>query len=80
MNGQGSYIDPVTGQERIVISPSPQDGSGPHMHVNDPSGLRLDMNGNCNWEDARGSAHSVEDHVARGATSGHLSQTARRIS
>jgi hypothetical protein len=43
--GQGAYIDPVTGEQRILIHPV-DPTSGPHAHVNDPSGQRLDINGN----------------------------------
>jgi hypothetical protein len=43
MNGKGSYIDPVTGQQRILIHPGEEP---PAVHVNDPSGGRLDINGN----------------------------------
>jgi hypothetical protein len=42
--GQGAYIDPVTGEQRILIHPTPTAG-GPHAHVNDPQGGRLDVNG-----------------------------------
>jgi RHS repeat-associated protein len=41
--GQGSYIDAVTGEQRVLVHPEP---TNPHMHVNDPSGARLDINGN----------------------------------
>jgi hypothetical protein len=44
MNGRGSYIDPVTGEQRVLIHPD--DPAGGHLHVNDPSGQRLDINGN----------------------------------
>ena len=43
MNGRGAYIDPVTGEQRILIHP---DADPPHVHVNDPLGNRLDINGN----------------------------------
>lgn len=43
MNGRGSYTDPDTGQQRILSHP---DAEPPHAHVNDPSGQRLDINGN----------------------------------
>jgi RHS repeat-associated protein len=43
VNGQGSYVDPVTGQQRVLIHPN---GSDPHAHVNNPAGERLDANGN----------------------------------
>jgi hypothetical protein len=38
-NGQGAYVDPVTGEQRILV----HDG---HVHVNDSSGNRLDIDGN----------------------------------
>jgi RHS repeat-associated protein len=37
-NGQGAYVDPVTGEQRILVH-------GDHAHVNDPAGNRLDING-----------------------------------
>jgi RHS repeat-associated protein len=37
--GRGAYVDPVTGEQRILVH-------GDHTHVNDPSGNRLDINGN----------------------------------
>ncbi|MFP3586437.1 hemagglutinin repeat-containing protein [Paraburkholderia sp. SIMBA_055] len=43
MNGKGAYVDPVTGQQRVLIHP---DEPCPHCHVNDSSGARLDINGN----------------------------------
>jgi RHS repeat-associated protein len=43
MNGRGAYVDPFTGQQRILSSPN---DPNPHMHVNDPDGNRLDINGN----------------------------------
>ena len=43
--GRGAYIDPVTGQQRILIHPGDQ-GCTPHCHVNDASGRRLDVSGN----------------------------------
>jgi RHS repeat-associated protein len=43
--GLGSYIDPVTGEQRVLIHPD-DPTSGPHAHVNDPSGQRLDIGGN----------------------------------
>jgi hypothetical protein len=46
MNGRGAYVDPVTGEQRILIHPDPTDPSQSHAHVNDPSGHRLDINGN----------------------------------
>jgi hypothetical protein len=41
MNGQGAYIDPVTGAQRILIHPSDRE-----YHVNNPAGERLDITGN----------------------------------
>ncbi len=43
MNGKGAYVDPVTGQQRILVHPGEEP---PAAHVNDPSGGRLDINGN----------------------------------
>ena len=43
-SGNGAYIDPVTGKQRILIHPKPSRGS-PHCHVNNPEGERLDING-----------------------------------
>ena len=43
ITGEGAYVDPVTGEQRVLIHP---DSDTPHMHVNDPSGARLDINGN----------------------------------
>jgi hypothetical protein len=43
ITGKGAYIDPVTGEQRVLIHPEPEP---PHMHVNDPTGARLDINGN----------------------------------
>lgn len=41
--GRGAYVDPVTGEQRILCHP---DGcGGGHVHVNDPSGQRLGING-----------------------------------
>jgi hypothetical protein len=37
--GRGSYVDPVTGEQRILVH-------GDHAHVNDPAGNRLDASGN----------------------------------
>ena len=39
-NGQGGYIDPVTGEQRVLIHPEYG-----HVHVNSPTGKRLDING-----------------------------------
>lgn len=41
INGRGSYIDPVTGEQRINI-----DKNHDHYHVNNPQGQRVDINGN----------------------------------
>ncbi len=43
-SGQGSYTDPVTGKQRILIHPDAD--CGPHCHVNDADGNRLDGEGN----------------------------------
>jgi RHS repeat-associated protein len=43
MAGKGAYIDPATGEQRVLIH---SDAEPPHMHVNDPAGTRLDINGN----------------------------------
>ncbi|EGW21445.1 RHS repeat-associated core domain-containing protein [Methylobacter tundripaludum] len=46
-SGKGAYIDPVTGKQRVLTHPDPQSGcTGPHCHVNNPAGERLDINGN----------------------------------
>jgi RHS repeat-associated protein len=42
-SGRGSFIDPVTGEQRILIHPDGKGGG--HTHVNDASGQRLDING-----------------------------------
>jgi RHS repeat-associated protein len=42
MNGKGSYVDPVTGQQRVLSHP---DADPPHAHVNNPAGERLGPNG-----------------------------------
>jgi hypothetical protein len=39
-NGQGSYLDPVTGEQRVLIHPE-----FGHFHVNSPAGDRLDIDG-----------------------------------
>jgi hypothetical protein len=36
--GQGAYVDPVTGKQRVLVHP---DGPSPHAHVNNPAGQRL---------------------------------------
>jgi hypothetical protein len=43
-SGQGAYVDPITGQQRVLIHPSPKTGQ-PHAHVNSPSGQRIAANG-----------------------------------
>lgn len=43
MNGKGAYVDPVTGEQRILSHPNTE---VPHAHVNDANGQRLDINGN----------------------------------
>lgn len=43
MNGRGAYVDPVTGEQRILCHPAGHDRG--HLHVNDASGRRLDRNG-----------------------------------
>ena len=42
-SGEGSYVDPVTGQQRVLCHLS---ACPPHAHVNNPAGERLDLNGN----------------------------------
>ncbi|MEA9984126.1 MULTISPECIES: RHS repeat protein [Subtercola] len=44
MNGKGAYIDPITGEQRVLSHPNSSDGG--HAHVNDPNGQRLDIDGN----------------------------------
>jgi RHS repeat-associated protein len=44
MRGRGSYIDPLTGRQRVLIHPNPKRG-GPHGHVNDPAGNRVGPSG-----------------------------------
>ncbi|NOT88643.1 MAG: RHS repeat protein [Lysobacter sp.] len=44
MAGKGAYIDPVTGNQRVLTHP--HSCNGPHCHVNNPAGERLDINGN----------------------------------
>lgn len=41
--GRGAYVDPGTGQQRILSHPN---ASPPHAHVNDPAGQRIDANSN----------------------------------
>lgn len=40
--GQGSYIDPVTGEQRVLTHPG---ADPPHAHVNNPNGERLGPDG-----------------------------------
>ena len=42
--GRGAYVDPVTGEQRILVHPGAKGGS--HAHVNDAAGRRLDIGGN----------------------------------
>jgi RHS repeat-associated protein len=39
LGGRGSFDDPVTGEQRVLVH-------GDHAHVNDPEGKRLDVDGN----------------------------------
>jgi hypothetical protein len=41
--GKGSYVDPVTGEQRVLSHPN---ACTPHCHVNNPAGERLDIDGN----------------------------------
>ena len=43
-SGKGSYIDPETGKQRVLCHPNCP--SGPHGHVNNPEGQRVDADGN----------------------------------
>jgi hypothetical protein len=43
--GQGAYINPVTGEQRMLVHPF-DTVCGPHCHMNNPTGQRLDINGN----------------------------------
>lgn len=42
-SGRGAYVDPVTGNQRVLCHTN---CSNPHGHVNNPQGQRLDINGN----------------------------------
>lgn len=42
--GKGAYVDPANGNQRILVHPNAS--CGPHCHVNDSSGKRLDIDGN----------------------------------
>lgn len=44
MSGRGTYIDPITGNQRVLIHTVDQ-FCGAHCHSNNPAGLRLDING-----------------------------------
>jgi hypothetical protein len=48
VTGYGSYIDPVTGEQRLLIHP--EQG---HFHVNTAAGERLDANGQVVAPEAR---------------------------
>jgi hypothetical protein len=41
-SGKGAYVDPVTGEQRVLIHPDPDTG---HAHVNNPAGERLGPDG-----------------------------------
>jgi RHS repeat-associated protein len=40
-SGRGAYVDPVTGEQRVLVHP----GDSPHAHVNDATGARLGPSG-----------------------------------
>ena len=40
--GKGSYVDPVTGKQRVLVH---SNAEPPHAHVNNPAGERLNMSG-----------------------------------
>ncbi len=42
MNGKGAYVDPVTGEQRVLSHPNAE---SPHAHVNNPAGERLGPDG-----------------------------------
>ena len=44
--GKGSYVDPVTGKQRVLVHPDAKDPSKSHTHVNNPAGERQDIGGN----------------------------------
>ena len=44
--GKGSYIDPVTGKQRVLVHPNSKNPSKSHAHVNNPAGERQDISGN----------------------------------
>lgn len=47
-NGRGAYVDPQTGEQRILSHPNGKNKGkpDPHGHVNNPSGDRVDKHGN----------------------------------
>ena len=48
-SGQGAYVDPQTGKQRVLSHPNATDKAGnstPHGHVNNAQGQRIDANGN----------------------------------
>lgn len=42
-SGKGAYVDPVNGNQRVLVHPNAS--CGPHCHVNDVNGKRLDGDG-----------------------------------
>jgi hypothetical protein len=47
-NGKGAYVDPQTGEQRVLSHPNAVDKNGnpaPHGHVNNPDGKRVDATG-----------------------------------
>jgi hypothetical protein len=74
--GQGSYTDPVTGRQRILIHPDAD--CGPHCHVNDADGNRLDGEGNVVDPESPeahlplGNSGSSETNSDRGMSSGNV--------
>lgn len=42
-SGRGSYVDPATGEQRILSHPN--DPKGPHGHINNPAGERVGPDG-----------------------------------
>jgi hypothetical protein len=46
LEGKGSYVDPVTGKQRVLVHPDAKDPSQSHTHVNNPAGERQDIGGN----------------------------------
>lgn len=39
LGGRGAFVDPVTGEQRVLVH-------GDHAHVNDANGNRVDIHGN----------------------------------